>query len=459
MLIEDGEARVQADGSADGAFEVSLELPLDQGGWDRLPESMYNLAVRSGEPTGVDDAVRSRRFGDDPYVRARKTRSALCVPIRSHGRARGAIYLENDMVSGAFTAERAELVTLLAGQMAVSIDNARLYENLERRVAKRTEQLESRNAFIREVFGRYMSDEVVDTLLESKQALRLGGERRVVTLMFTDLRGFTAMCEAMPPEQALRVLNGYFTVMTAIVQRHDGTINNIIGDGLLVLFGAPLWRDDDPDRAIACALEMQRAMPGVNEANRADGLPELMMGIGIHTGEVVVGNVGSEQRAKYSAIGQHVNLASRVEAMASTGEVLISEATRRAAKQDLVVSMARTIRPKGVAEPLQVFGIAGVRGREDLEIPRVTDVRAALPEPLAVRARRVRGKALASESMEASLVAIGRSTVEIELSEPVHVGAELALDRGGEAVYVRVDSLGGTIVARLTGGDLAALGG
>jgi len=457
VLIEEGVARVQADGTSDGAMEVLLEIPLERGGWERLPKSMYNMAVRSGEPVGADHAARSRRFGDDPYFAARETRSALCVPIRSQGRSRGAIYLENNKVSGAFTPERAELVTLLAGQMAISIDNARLYENLERRVAKRTEQLESRNSFIREVFGRYMSDEVVDTLLESKKALRLGGQRRVVTLMFTDLRGFTAMCENLSPERALRTLNNYFTVMTEIIQRHDGTINNIMGDGLLIMFGAPLWREDDADRAVVCALEMQLAMPGVNRANLAQQLPELKMGIGIHTGEVVVGNVGSKARAKYSVIGRHVNLASRVEAMTSGGEIYLSEASREAAKRELVVSMERTIRPKGIATPLKVFGVVGVQGRDDLSLPEQDDVREPLAERKAVDVRRVEGKELSDTVMVGELIALGPHSVEFHLDDPGPPGSELVLDTGAGAVYCRVASQGATVVAHVTGGDSASL--
>lgn len=340
-----------------------------------MPAAVYRYVVRSGAPVLSDDLRVDRRFARAPSMRRGRARSALCVPIKSRARLTGAVYLENDGLAGAFAPDRAELVTLLAGQMAVSIEIARLYANLEERVAERTAQLEARNAFIRQVFGRYMSDEVVDTLLESQEALKLGGERRVVTLMFTDLRGFTAMCDQLTPEHAVGTLNTYLSVMTGIVQRHGGSINNIRGDGLLVLFGAPVWREAAVDGAVACALQMQLAMPEVDRRNAAEGLPTLAMGIGLHVGEVVVGNVGSQARARYSVIGRHVNLASRVEGVTLGGEVVVSAAVRDAAIQPLIVSGERRIQPRGISEPLSVFSVVGVEGRDDLQLPEVEAAR------------------------------------------------------------------------------------
>ena len=169
--------------------------------------------------------------------------------------------------------------------------------------------LELRNGFIRRLFGRYVSDEVVSTLLESPSGLRLGGEKRTVTILMADLRGFSGMAERLPPEQVVSTLNNYLGAMTDIITAHQGTIDEFIGDAILALFGAPIARDDDARRAAACALEMQLAMPAVNERNRGLGLPDLQMGIAVNTGEVVVGNVGSHKRAKYGVVGSPVNLA------------------------------------------------------------------------------------------------------------------------------------------------------
>ncbi|MEZ4266063.1 MAG: AAA family ATPase [Myxococcota bacterium] len=459
VLLEDGVARVEAEGTADGEVQVLMGTPLlGEGGRSTLvPETFYNYAVRSGVAVVVDDASHNQRHAMDPYVVERGTRSALCVPIKNQGRTKGCVYLENDQVAGAFTPARTELVTLLAGQIAVSIDNARLYANLEERVAQRTEQLEARNVFIREVFGRYMSDDVVDTLLESRSALRLGGERRIATLMFTDLRGFTAMCERLTPERTVRTLNNYLSVMTGIVQRHGGTINNIMGDALLVVFGAPLWRDDHVDRAVVCAIEMQLAMAEVNQNNAAEGLPGLTMGIGIHTGEVVVGNIGSEKRAKYSVIGSHANIASRVETTAAGGEVYISEATRGASTLGLRVAGERMIHPKGIEQPLAVFRVMGIEGRDDLRLPDAAGEREALPAARAVTVRKVNGKEVSKQTIEAELLATGPRSVELRLPVALPAGTDLVMESPGGLVYVKVATAGETSVAIVTGGDVTGL--
>ncbi|MGQ0545601.1 MAG: adenylate/guanylate cyclase domain-containing protein, partial [Betaproteobacteria bacterium] len=190
-------------------------------------------------------------------------------------------------------------------------------------------------ALLRKMFGRYLAPEVMASLLENPAGLELGGEKRRVTVMLTDLRGFTALAERLAPEQVVRMLNGYFEVMLEVIERHHGTVNEIIGDALLVLFGAPQDMPDRAGRAVACAIEMQNAMAEVNARNRAEGLPELEMGIGLNDTEVVVGNVGSAKRSKYAAVGAGVNLASRIESYTVGGQVLVSESVRRAAGERL----------------------------------------------------------------------------------------------------------------------------
>jgi len=454
VLLDNGRPRVEAMGSADGTVEVLMARDLDGEGAPALPSSLYNYAVRTGRSAVVDDASTSSRFAHDAYVSARGTRSAMCVPIKSQGRVIGAVYLENDQIAGAFGAGRAELVNLLAGQIAVSIENARLYTSLERRVAERTAQLEDRNGFIRQVFGRYMSDEVVHTLLESREGLSLGGERRVVTLMFTDLRGFTAMCEHLTPEQAVRTLNNCLSVVTRVVHQHQGNIDNIMGDGLLVLFGAPLWREDDADRAVACAVALQLAMAEVNALNAAEGLPALTLGIGVHTGEVVAGNIGSKQRAKYSVIGRNANIASRVEASAAGGQVLVSEATVQATRAPLQLAGQHELRAKGMRVPLTVYELRGVEGAPELQLSDPTDeARRPLDPPAPIRVREVRGKSLAEQVTAGALVAIGRRSLALALSVDVRPGTDLAIETARGVVYVKIAAAGQPAIALITGGD------
>ena len=163
------------------------------------------------------------------------------------------------------------------------------------------QSLEKHNRFIRHTFGRYLSDDIVDNLLDHPEGLKLGGETRLVTILMSDLRGFTSMSKRLVPEQVVAILNRYLGAMVEVIGRHQGTIDEFIGDAILVIFGAPVRRADHAESAVACAVSMQLAMDPLNEANRRDGLPELEMGIGVNTGEVVVGNIGSDTRAKYGA--------------------------------------------------------------------------------------------------------------------------------------------------------------
>jgi len=175
-------------------------------------------------------------------------------------------------------------------------------------LSRTSEDLEKSSELIKKMFGRYLSTEVMNSLLEDPTALELGGEKRKVTIMMTDLRGFTALSEQLKPEQVVQMLNSYFEVMVDVVLQYHGTINEIIGDALLVIFGAPQEMPDRAQRAIACAIEMQNAMGKVNERNREQGLPELEMGIGLNETEVIVGNVGSTKRSKYAVVGSGVTM-------------------------------------------------------------------------------------------------------------------------------------------------------
>lgn len=177
----------------------------------------------------------------------------------------------------------------IVGSWADISDRKRIEAELQRL----TEQVELRNKFIRDTFGRYLTDEVVSTVLESPTGLHMGGEKRKVTMMMTDLRGFTSLSERLPPERVVAMLNRYLTTMVAVITQYQGTIDEFIGDAIFVLFGAPVWQEDDAQRAVACAVAMQLAMASVNEENRQEDLPEVEMGIGIDTGQVVLGNIGS----------------------------------------------------------------------------------------------------------------------------------------------------------------------
>lgn len=227
-------------------------------------------------------------------------------------------------------------------------------------------QLESRNEFIRSIFGRYVSDNVVEQLLTTPDALRLGGETKNLTIMFSDIRGFTPIAESLPPTSVVEMLNNYFGVMTDVIDHYKGTINEFYGDGILVFFGAPMPMEDHARVSLECACSMQQHMSRVNEINSEAGLPELAMGIGINTGNVVVGTIGAHTRSKYGIVGSPVNLAARIQSKASAGEVLAAEVTLIAAGPGVESSEARTIEAKGIEHPVSVYQIMGLNNLDSL---------------------------------------------------------------------------------------------
>jgi adenylate cyclase len=215
---------------------------------------------------------------------------------------------------------------------------------------------------IRETFGRYMSDEVVTEILKSPGGINLRGELKDITVLVSDLRGSTPMAEALKPPEVLTVINSYLERMIDVIVRHEGTIDEFTGDGILVLFGAPRAMSDASKRAVLCALDMQKAMPELNRDNAALGLPELRMGIGINSGELVVGNIGSEQRKKYGAIGSAINVAFRVEAQTNRagGEILITQAVLDRIDGPLELGSPRTVSLKGIEEPMDLYPVIGM---------------------------------------------------------------------------------------------------
>ncbi|MGB5880237.1 MAG: adenylate/guanylate cyclase domain-containing protein, partial [Thermoanaerobaculia bacterium] len=225
-----------------------------------------------------------------------------------------------------------------------------------------TGQVELRNQMIRQVFGRYLTDEVVEGLLEHPEGLSFGGEKRQITVLFADLRGFTTLAERLPPEKVVTLINGFLAVMSEVIMDFGGTIDEFLGDAILVLFGAPARRDDHARAAVACATQMQLAMAEVNNKNRELGLPEIEMGIGISTGEVVVGNIGSEKRAKYGVVGHTVNLAARIQAQTRGGQILIAGSTLEEASGDIQVAGETEVTLKGIPEPVHLYEVGGFAG-------------------------------------------------------------------------------------------------
>lgn len=295
--------------------------------------------------------------------------------------------------------------------------------------------------FIRDTFGRYVTKEVVDELLGSPDGLRLGGESRTVTILVTDLRGFTTLAAALPPKDVLEILNRYLARMVAVIQRYRGTVDEIQGDGILAFFGAPLGAVDDPVRAVACAIEMQIALESFNEEQREAGLPDVGMGIGLNTGEVIVGNIGSEQRTKYGAVGSAINMAYRIESYTVGGQILVSPATWERVQHVARARGTVTAQLKGLPEPLTLYDVDALGGDAPVALPeKAADVLAAV-EPLPVACYPIDGKTVASKPIEGAIVRLGTSGAELALPEMLaaHTNVKIVLT-GAAELYAKVST-------------------
>ncbi len=224
-------------------------------------------------------------------------------------------------------------------------------------------QLERSEKFIRSTFGRYVSDEIVANLLEQPEGLELGGDLRQVTILMSDIRQFSNICENLEPENVMRLLNTYLGTMSDIIMEFQGTVDEFIGDGILAIFGAPIGREDDAERAIQCALRMQDAVKNINREYTAAGLPEVSMGIGINTGSVIAGNIGSEKRSKYGIVGHNVNLTARIEQQTLGGEILISESTLDKLTGGYQIGRSEQVKVKGIQKHVAIYEIIGREGQ------------------------------------------------------------------------------------------------
>ncbi len=293
---------------------------------------------------------------------------------------------------------------------------------------KREAQVTELSEFLKKTFGRYISKEVMKTLIEKPDAVRLGGEKRRVTMMMTDLRGFTPLSERMDPQQVMALLNRYFNVMMEICKKYHGTINDIFGDALLVTFGAPQETEGHARAAVACAIEMQNAMESVNEENFRQDLPELEMGIGLNTAEVVVGNIGSEDRAKFGVVGSGVNMASRIESYTVGGQILISESVYKEAVDILRIDAQREVLPKGAETPLRIYQVGGIAGNYNLALEEKDHSVVSLLRRIPLQYKLLEGKDIGNQGLKGFVVRLSKKKAEIYLDSPVEVLTNLKMN-------------------------------
>ena len=291
------------------------------------------------------DAAADEQFAGVESIVSQGVRSTICAPLFTESGVHGALYADRLDPFSAFKPDDLELISAVAAQAAIAVENVRAHERLAKEEVARVN------------YSRFLPEYVVKQILENPESFKLGGVLQTITVLFADIRGFTRISEHAAPEKIVQLLNRYFSAMTDIIFAHGGTLDKYLGDGLMALFGAPTVTPKDAANAIAAAVAMQRRMLSINDELREEGFPEVGIGIGLHTGEVTVGYIGSERRSEYTAIGDAVNTASRLESNAKAGEILVSEVTAKAAHSRYQLAAREPIHVKNREQPVPLFEV------------------------------------------------------------------------------------------------------
>ncbi len=290
------------------------------------------------------DAKLDPRFSESKSIIMTGIRSSMAVPLLHRNELLGVMMVDSQNPN-AFGEKDLQLFTNIATQAALSIANASLARRIEM------------EALARARFQRLLSPAIAELVVSGKVEVKQGGEPRVTTMLFSDIRGFTSRSETMPAEDIVAMLNDYFERMVEIIFRHEGTLDKFVGDEIMALFGAPVSHPDDALRAVRTAIVMLDELRRLNAEREARGQPTFGIGVGINTGDVVAGYIGSSKAMQYTVIGAPVNLASRLCSAAQSMQVLISETTWNKVKDHFEVRELEPVKPKGIAQPVRVFEV------------------------------------------------------------------------------------------------------
>lgn len=324
ILLEKSGSGYQIRAFQDGENAPEINTLRQPDPQNDFPESLVRFCERTLKPTSLDDAALSGNFTEDPYIQARKISSVLCIPVLLKGEVSSLIYLEHATTRGAFPTHRVRVLNLLGAQIATSLENARLYEDVknalqqEQRARKSEEQINT-------VIRRFVPDEFLKILgVENFTEIRLGDNiERDMTVLFSDIRAFTSLSESMSPEETFRFINSYLSRIGPIVRESGGFIDKYIGDAVMALF-------EEPDQAIRAARAMILQLKQYNDDRQKTGYDPVRIGIGVHTGPLRLGIIGEEGRIEGTVIGDTVNLASRLESLNTRygTSIIVSDSTQ-----------------------------------------------------------------------------------------------------------------------------------
>jgi adenylate cyclase len=312
-----------------------------------LSNSIINEVIRERQAVLSSDATIDSRFSGAHSIIMQGIRSTMCVPLIHGAELLGIMNLDSQIATNAFSEKDLRIFTGIANQAAVAIQNARLAHKIEFEARTRAQ------------FQRFFSPAMVQQVVEGKLKLDGVGESRDVTVLFADIRGFTAMTEKANAHEIVALLNEYFEVMVEVLFRFDGTLDKYVGDEIMALFGVPISHPDAALQGVECAIEMQNALTEFNRTRHAENQQPLHVGIGINTGEVVYGALGSSKTLQYTVIGDVVNTASRLCSLAKPDEIIISENTMKRVKDRVKAMELPKVRVKGKQGELTIFRVLG----------------------------------------------------------------------------------------------------
>jgi adenylate cyclase len=308
-----------------------------------VPQSIARKVVEDRVAILSDNTATDERFKGKSIL-IQSVRSAMCTPLMgTDQKVLGILYVDNLTATHSFSDDDLKFLIAFGSLAAVAIENSQRSERLQR------------EALVLSNFQRYFAPNLAQQIAQQEGAVQLGGQKRPVTVFFSDIRGFTPMSETMGPDDIATLLTEYFTEMVELLFEHSGTLDKFMGDAIMALWGAPITHEDDADRAMACALDHLAALEKLNAKWQSQGRPELGIGIGINYGEVFAGNIGSDRRLEYTVIGDAVNTAARLCSSAGPGEILISEPFFKQLKRPPTVEALEPVQVKGKSKKILVY--------------------------------------------------------------------------------------------------------
>jgi len=313
-----------------------------------LSETVLKRVIETRQAVLIADAIIDSRFKSSESIVAQGIRSAMAVPLLTKGDLKGVLFLDTRERTNAFSEKDLKILSGIASQAAIALENADLARKIETEAVTRAE------------LSRFLSPAVAEMVVKGQVELLRAGRLAEVSVLFADIRGFTTMAESESPQETVLMLNGFFTAMAQVIFRNEGNLDKFIGDCVMAVWGSPSSHPDDAARALRAAMEMQVEIEALNRTRTAAGQRPISIGVGVNTGQAVVGYMGSSERHEYTAIGDSVNIAARLCGMAKPGEVLATESSVKMAGRGFEATALPAAQVKGKEKGVVIYKVTGV---------------------------------------------------------------------------------------------------